>query len=99
MNYREIGQRVRALRKQRHITQAEMAEQLEISTSFLGHIERGTRILSLETLAKIAKLFVVPVDYLIFGEQVDIEPITKKDRTLRDMMRMLDRYYDEWAGS
>lgn len=55
MNYIDLGRRVRQLRKDMHITQEELAERVDISASFLGHIERGTRIASLETLVKLCR--------------------------------------------
>ena len=49
INYVQIGQKIKNLRNEAGLTQEQMAERCEISTSFLGHIERGTRMLSLET--------------------------------------------------
>ena len=51
--YEALGKRIRAQRKQMKMTQEELAEKAEISNSFLGHIERGTRKASLDTLVKI----------------------------------------------
>ena len=47
------------------LTQEQMAERCEISTSFLSHIERGTRKLSLETAVKIADYLHVSMNSLI----------------------------------
>lgn len=51
--YSAIGHRIRHLRRERNMTQEQLAEKSAISLSFLGHIERGTRKLSVETLYKI----------------------------------------------
>lgn len=51
--YSAIGRRIRALRQEKNLTQEQLAERAEISLSFLGHIERGTRKLSVETLYKL----------------------------------------------
>jgi len=65
MDYTAIGQRVRNLRRTEGLTQSELADRVGISASFLGHIERGTRVLSLETLmALCAALSVTPNDLL-----------------------------------
>ena len=53
MNYIDFDRRVKHLRKERGITQEELAVKVGISASFLGHIERGTRVASLETLVKL----------------------------------------------
>ena len=50
IDYKDFGRRVRTLRRKLSLTQEELAEQVGISASFLGHIERGSRIASLETL-------------------------------------------------
>lgn len=50
VDYKDFGIRVRAARRQKGMTQEELAEKAGISASFLGHIERGSRIASLETL-------------------------------------------------
>ena len=48
VDYKDLGHRVRTLRRMRDLTQEELAEKLDISASFLGHIERGTRVASLD---------------------------------------------------
>lgn len=53
--YIMVGKQVRQLRLQRKLTQEQLAERAGISTSFLGHIERGSRKLSLETFCRIAR--------------------------------------------
>lgn len=53
--YRMVGKRVRQLRLQRCLTQEQLAERAGISTSFLGHIERGSRKLSLDSFCRIAR--------------------------------------------
>lgn len=65
MDYIALGQRVRRIRKQKGLTQEVLAEQVGISASFIGHIERGSRIASLETLMQLCRaLAVSPNDLL-----------------------------------
>ena len=65
MNYRDMGMRIRTIRRQRGLTQEELAEQVGISASFLGHLERGTRVASLETLVTLCNTLDVNPDYLL----------------------------------
>lgn len=65
MDYQDMGLRVRALRRQLGITQEELAEQVGISASFLGHIERGTRVASLETLVALCNTLETTPEYLL----------------------------------
>ena len=69
LNYEAIGLRIRTLRKTKNLTQELFAEQCGISTAFIGHIERGTRKLSVETLSRIAQELDISTDYLLFEKQ------------------------------
>ena len=69
LDYEAIGTRVRKHRKEKNLTQEVLAEQCGISAAFLGHIERGTRSLSVETLFRIAQKLSVSTDYLLFESQ------------------------------
>lgn len=65
MDYTILGQRIRYYRKQLHLTQEQLAERAQVSVSFLGHIERGSRVASLETVMQLcAALDVTPNDLL-----------------------------------
>jgi len=50
----QIGSRIKALRRLKAYTQAELAELTETSTNYVGYIERGERTVSLQTLGRIA---------------------------------------------
>ncbi|MBQ8200586.1 MAG: helix-turn-helix transcriptional regulator [Clostridia bacterium] len=65
VDYKDLGNRIRALRRQMSLTQEELAEQVGISASFLGHIERGSRVASLETLVGLCNVLKVTPEYLL----------------------------------
>lgn len=65
MDYKALGRRVRRIRRGMDMTQAKLAELAGISTAFVGHIERGTRVLSVETLERICKALAVSADYMM----------------------------------
>lgn len=50
IDYLAMGREVRRLRSARGMSQDELAECAGISASFMGHIERGTRKMSVATL-------------------------------------------------
>ncbi len=50
MDYKALGLRIRQQRKTMHMTQEELASVSDVSTSYIGHIERGIKRCSLETL-------------------------------------------------
>lgn len=68
IDYKEIGGRIRAERRNQELTQEKLSEMAEISVSFLSHVERGGRVLSVETLAKLANALNLTVEYIISGE-------------------------------
>ena len=68
IDYKELGKRIRAERRSQDLTQEKLAEMAEISDSFMGHIERGGRTLSIETLAKLASALNMSIEYIICGE-------------------------------
>ena len=51
----KIGKHIRKLRQSRNWNQEELSYQSQISSSHLGHIERGEQNPTLETLSKISK--------------------------------------------
>lgn len=65
INYPEIGARIRRQREHIGMTQEQLGEACELSASFVGHIERGSRKLSVESLYKMASVLDVSVDYLL----------------------------------
>ena len=77
INYVALGGRIRAARKQHGLSQEKLGEICQISTAHVGHIERGTRIPSLETLYKISKELNVSMDYLFFDSQNDMNTVFK----------------------
>lgn len=99
MDYVAMGARIRAYRKQRGLTQAALAKNVGISTSFIGHIERGTRIASLETLVGLSEILDVSIDTIVTGvesNQTGNPNASYKIRVLNDVMRILNEHSNEW---
>lgn len=65
IDYTHMGKRIMDRRKELHLTQEALAEQAGISASFMGHIERGSRIASLDTLLAICIALDVSMDFII----------------------------------
>lgn len=70
IDYYQLGTKIKAKRRESGYTQEQLAELCDISTGFLGHIENGTRILSLETLYSIACALHVSIDYLLLDSAI-----------------------------
>ena len=52
---RLFGEVVRVERLRQKLSQEELAHRSDLSTAFMSHVERGTKTVSLETIAKLAK--------------------------------------------
>lgn len=65
MDYIELGKRIRAARSRLNLTQEQLAEQAELSAAFVGHIERGTRVLSVETLVRLCRVLQITPNALL----------------------------------
>ena len=65
MDCQDMGLRIRNARRAMGLTQEELADQLGISSSFLGHLERGTRVASLETLVALCNTLQVTPEHLL----------------------------------
>ena len=100
MDYEAMGARIRALRKRNGLTQAQLAEAVHISTSFMGHIERGTRIASLDTLVRLSQVLDASLDVLVTGtdsRKASFSSGNRRMRMLNDVMRVLDEHAEEWV--
>lgn len=67
LNYEKMGMRIRQVRKAKGWSQEELAARCGISMAFLGHIERGTRSMSLETLVSLCRELGTDADALLWG--------------------------------
>ena len=94
--YKALGTRIRAQRKQMKMTQEELAEKAEISNSFMGHIERGTRKASLDTLVRICNVLKVSPQLLLQdsldGDLMGMTSIfsPSKARLMREISNAID---------
>ena len=60
-----FGKKIQALRKERRITQEQLAERLNKSVEHISYVERGERAPSFETILDIAEALEVSVPYLM----------------------------------
>jgi predicted transcriptional regulator/transcriptional regulator with XRE-family HTH domain len=72
MNRAGLGAKVRALRKRHGVSQAELAERLKISASYMNLLEAGKRPLTAALLLEIAKTFVVELSAFDDAEEVSL---------------------------
>lgn len=82
-----LGDKVRALRRERGMTLKEMAASTGLSYTYLSEIERGNAVPSLSALRKLADAFGVPVSLFVNNERKSslVGEKLKYVRTLRGL--------------
>lgn len=107
MDYKRLGTRIREERRRLHLTQAQLAESIDISDTYMGAIERGERCLTLDTLVRLVNRLGVTIDYLLadvvpetdtnildqFKQIVDGQPLERKQMAL-NVLRTIFAYFD-----
>lgn len=74
-----LGKKIKLIRKERKLTQEQLAERVDIGTPNISYIENGKFAPSVETLQKIATaLDVTPKELYNFDEFRDVEDIKKE---------------------
>lgn len=61
----KLGNNLKRIRTAKHISQGDIARELEVSRSFISNIENGKTNPTLATIAKLAKAVGVSADQLI----------------------------------
>jgi len=95
IDYIQMGKRIKQRRKELHLTQEALAERIGISVSFMGHIERGSRIASLDTLLAICIALDVSMDFIIgraeicFAQMLPDTLTEDQRRTCREVLTVL----------
>lgn len=87
MDYYKIGERIRKYRKDRNMSQEELAEQVGISVTHMSHIETGNTKLSLPVFVDIANVLQIQTDSLLKDELHGKVAITNE---LSDMLNNCD---------
>lgn len=65
MDAKAVGQRIRAAREKKNLTQEDLAALVEISPTHMSVIERGAKIPRLDTFVAIANVLEVSADSLL----------------------------------
>ncbi len=73
-----MGKRMKKQRKLLHMTQEQLAEELNISVKHYGGVERGNAGLSIENLIMVSDILGVDLDYLIRGEENPVENVPSR---------------------
>lgn len=73
MNPKETGKRIQLLRKQKGLSQEELADKLNVSSNTVAKIECGLRRPSVDFIVDLVNFFDTTVDYIVLGEEIEKE--------------------------
>lgn len=107
MDYKKLGERIRQERRRLNLTQAQLAEDIDISDTYMGAIERGERSLTLDTLVRLVNRLGVTVDYMLsdsvadtdsnimkqFKQIIDCQPLERKQMAV-NVLRTIFSYFE-----
>ena len=111
MDYKRLGERIREERRKLGLTQAQLAEAVDISDTYMGAIERGERSLTLDTLVRLVNRLGVTVDYMLsesvsdndsnimeqFKQIIDRQPLERKQIAI-NVLRAVFSYFEKDAN-
>ena len=106
-----IGRRIREERKAAKLSQAALAERINLSTQYISHIENGYKMPSLEVVLKVMKVLHIPPERMFADSgcrpEESLDAMTARcssqsKRVIRDMVKILmeslkDNYEDTEA--
>lgn len=73
VNYENVGNKIRERRNFFKVTQENLANDINVSASFISDIENGRRKMSLETMIKISIALKTSLDYFILDNVRDVK--------------------------
>lgn len=89
----DFSQRLKKLRTDKHLTQAQVAKRVGVTASMVSSYETDIRLPSYDVMMRLADLFGVSVDYLLGREEkrlLDISELTDAEAAVVcDMINIL----------
>lgn len=96
-----IGERIKNLRKERSLTQVELAKKSNISRSYLTDIENNRYNPSVETLKAIANSLEVTLSDILSDESKEITSLNDRDKKsiTNDLKKLMDDFRSGTDGT
>ena len=101
---KDLGKKIRELRKIKGLTQEELGEKARLSYKFIGELERGNVNVSLDSLTSIAQGLDIEVGDL-FGKKKSVVRVTEKSplsklssrevQTINKALKLLNKVFSK----
>lgn len=70
VDYKRLGNNIKTIREKENITQSEVASFLGVDQSMISKYEQGERVISADSLEKLATLFCCPIKDLLSMQSI-----------------------------
>ena len=91
LDYGIVSKKIRETRKLANLTQAELAEKINISTNAVAKLETNLMSTSLQTLINIANALNIDINYLLLDENTVHKQQTSRDVFLESLIDRLSQ--------
>lgn len=92
-----VGERIQLLRKERELTQDQLAIDLNISDRYMRNLERGERVPSIDLFVELREKFGSSLDYIVLGitaserEQIMQKQLQETCKALKEMQQHIQK--------
>ena len=86
---RQIGKKIRELRKKVGMTQEELADRADVHYTFIGAVERGETNLSLKTFLRVAEALETPMEFFLKPYEDASPHLTEKEAEIGKLLHLL----------
>lgn len=91
MDQEKIGKFIAGIRKQKKLTQEQLAEKLGVSINAVSKWERGICLMDMSLLKPLSEILDVSINEILFGEQIkDEEFRNKADENIVNITELYD---------
>jgi len=91
LDYKTMSKRIREARQHANLTQAALAEKINISTNAIAKLETNLMTTSLQTIMNIANVLTIDINYLLFDETAATKEDTRRDMFLDSLIANLSQ--------
>jgi transcriptional regulator with XRE-family HTH domain len=89
-----LGDKLKKLRKEKNLTQAELSKLLGLSKNYIAKVESGVKP-SMETFRKLADFFEVPIEYLVSENEDNTAVVPVRNKEILEALIEVDKMEHE----
>lgn len=89
-----LGSKIKSLRKERNLSQDELAEKINIDGRQISRYENDKMNPSIDVLIKLAEAFNISVDYLLFSD-IPKKPLRQKYTSIIEKLELIENMSNE----